>query len=135
MHTSSLKEKNRIKNQIKVILQRHPGILFAYIFGSFVEEISYRDIDLGIFVDGVEQREALNYKLNLEAALRSVVGEEIDVCLLNFAPITFSFHVVRGDLLLEQDEGLRSDFVEGIVRKYLDLKPRIYKGIKEAFAT
>jgi hypothetical protein len=57
----------------------------------------------------------------------------VDVRVLNFAPVPFVYQVIRGMLIFDRNEDLRVHVVEETVRKYLDLKPMIHKGIKEAF--
>jgi hypothetical protein len=47
----------------------------------------------------------------------------------------FLYHVVRGLLIFERDADLRADITERTVRTYLDIKPLIRRGIKDAFAS
>ena len=57
----------------------------------------------------------------------------MDVRILNLAPLSFLYHVIRGKLIFEKDEEIRVRVVEQTIARYLDLKPIIWKGIKEAF--
>lgn len=57
----------------------------------------------------------------------------MDVRVLNLAPVLFVYHVIRGVLIFVRNEELRVRVVEETVGRYLDLKPVIHRGIREAF--
>ena len=128
-------ERNKLRVQIAESLKGHSEIIFAYIYGSFAEGSSFHDIDLGIFVSGISKNNSIIYMLDLAQEVSRYLRTPVDVRLLNFVPVTFSFHVIQGDLVVDQDAEIRSSFVERVIRKYLDLKPRIRMAIKEAFAS
>lgn len=121
--------------QIAELLKDREEVIFAYTYGSFPEGAPFHDIDLGVFTSGISEKDAINYMLDLAQRLSEEVRMPLDVRVLNFAPVTFLYHVIQGDLVLDSDEEIRSRFVEQVIRKYLDLKPRIRMAIKEAFAS
>lgn len=127
-------ERDRMRLQIAEFLKDRKEIVFAYIYGSFAEGAPFHDIDLGVFVSGVSEKDSINYLLDLPQELSRFLRVPADFQLLNFVPVTFSFHVIQGDLVVDKDAEIRSSFVERVTRKYLDLKPRIRMAIKEAFA-
>jgi len=43
-------EKEIIFNLIKEILTQDRRLVFAYVYGSFVKEETFRDVDIGIYV-------------------------------------------------------------------------------------
>jgi len=57
----------------------------------------------------------------------------VDIRVLNFAPVSFLYEVIRGNLIFERNEEIRIRVVEQTIQRYLDLKPMILRGIKEAF--
>jgi predicted nucleotidyltransferase len=57
----------------------------------------------------------------------------VDSRVLNFAPASFLYHVIRGKLIFEREEEVSANFTERTIQRYLDLKPLVYRGIKEAF--
>lgn len=114
-------------------LRDREEIAFAYLYGSFAEDLSFHDIDVGIYLSGIEQEESTSYGLALSQTLSREVQVPVDVRVLNFAPVPFVYQVIRGMLMIDRNEELRVHVVEETVRKYLDLKPMIHKGIKEAF--
>jgi len=38
-------------NLIKDVLNKDDRLVFAYLYGSFVKEDEYRDIDIGIYIN------------------------------------------------------------------------------------
>jgi hypothetical protein len=58
----------------------------------------------------------------------------VDLRVLNNAPVSFIYHVMKGELILENNEEIRSQLMEQTVRQYLDMKPILYKAMKEAFS-
>jgi hypothetical protein len=127
-------EKQSVLKRLAGSLERRDDILFAYAYGSFAEDMPFHDIDVGVYVSHVDQASVLEYAVELAGKLEEEAHVPIDVRILNFAPVLFLFHVLRGLLIFERDADLRADITEQTVRKYLDIKPFIRKGIKEAFA-
>jgi predicted nucleotidyltransferase len=127
-------EKQWMLKRLAGSLERRDDVLFAYAYGSFAEDIPFHDIDVGVYVSNIDQASALEYAVELMGELEGKVRVPIDVRILNFAPVLFLYHVVRGLLIFERDADLRADITERTVRKYLDIKPFIRRGIKEAFA-
>lgn len=58
----------------------------------------------------------------------------MDVCVLNEAPLSFVYHVLRGRLLVCRDEECLTEILEDVARRYLDLAPLLRQGTKDAFA-
>jgi hypothetical protein len=114
-------------------LRDHDEIVFAYLYGSFVGNLPFHDIDLGIYTIGIKEEESTSYGLTLSQELSEKVQVPVDVRVLNFAPILFVYHVIRGNLIFDRNEEIRVHVIEETVQKYLDLKPMIHQSIKEAF--
>jgi uncharacterized protein len=127
-------EKQGVLKRLAGFLERRDDVLFAYTYGSFAEDMPFHDIDVGVYVSNVEQASALERAVELAGKLEGEARVPVDVRILNFAPVLFLYHVVRGLLIFERDADLRADITEQTVRKYLDIKPFIRRGIKEAFA-
>ena len=129
-------EKEFIVKQLADAVKDRSEVVFAYVYGSFTEEadVPVHDIDVGLYVTGINKETATRYSLDMAYALSKKAGMPVDVRVLNFAPIPFLYHVIRGSAFFVRDEDLMSQVVESAVRRYLDLKPFIRRGIKEAFA-
>ena len=126
-------QREELIKRLEKGLRDHEEIAFAYLYGSFAEDLSFHDIDVGIYLSGIEQEEPTFYGIALSQTLSREVQVPVDVRVLNFAPVPFVYQVIRGMLIIDRNEELRVHVVEETVRKYLDLKPMIHKGIKEAF--
>jgi len=126
-------QKERLMGQLKDILRRYPEVAFAYLYGSFAENLPLHDIDVGVYLTGIGEKESTSYSLALSQTLSREVQVPVDVRVLNFAPVSFVYQVIRGILISDRNEELRVHVVEETVRKYLDIKPIIHRGIKEAF--
>jgi predicted nucleotidyltransferase len=48
-------DKKAMLNLFKKVLTQDERVVFAYVYGSFVKEQSFRDIDVGIYVKNPEE--------------------------------------------------------------------------------
>ncbi len=126
-------EKRQLRNILAEIMRDLREVEFAYLYGSLTEDLPFHDVDLGIYLAAINEKETTSYAINLAQKLSTKLGLPIDVRLLNFAPTVFLYQVFRGELIFERNEGIRSSLVERTVQKYLDQKNIIYRSIKEAF--
>lgn len=134
LHRRSAAEKNEVIEQIARAMDRQGEIRFAYVFGSFIEDTPFHDVDVGVFLASTDPASALRVAAGTASCLEQTLHLPIDVCVLNFAPLPFLHHVIRGQLIFERDEDLRAEIVERTVREYLDIKPVLLRSTREAFA-
>jgi len=114
--TASSVERERLIRAIKDRLLQEPDIVFAYLHGSFLTEESFRDIDVGI-LSGVAKD--LSFESDLSFELSTALGYEIDVRVINDAPVAFQMAALRnGRLLLSRNDDARTDFIENVGRRY-----------------
>jgi hypothetical protein len=71
---------------------------------------------------------------HLSVTLSAAIYVPIDLRALNDAPLSFLYHVLRGQLLLCRDETFLTDLMEDAARRYLDLAPFLRMSTKDAFA-
>jgi len=83
----SPREKEELVEKLRGELGKHGEVMLAVVFGSFLKDYPFRDIDIAVYIVGVE--DSLNYKLRLEEELEEVIGYPIDVVVLNEAPPWF----------------------------------------------
>ena len=103
-------QKQDIKKRVADFLKKRPEIISAYLHGSFLEG-DFRDIDVAVYLTGISKGEALQYELNLENELGRLTNLWADVRILNHAPLSFRFSVIKnGTLLFSKDERIRCDF-------------------------
>lgn len=95
-------------------------IVVAYLFGSFVTEKSFSDIDVGV-LNRMDVARPLESELELENELEKIAKFQVDVRILNSAPLSFCQNVIRyGRVILDRDPTLRSDFEGKILKEYFD---------------
>jgi predicted nucleotidyltransferase len=109
-------DKEALISLIKHELLAHDEILFAYIYGSFVDHEMpfFRDIDIGIYIDErvVPSNKFMDYSINLSIELESALKKyPVDAVILNNAPLSLAFRITQGQLLFMKDEDKWIDFV------------------------
>ena len=130
----SPKNKEDISASIARKLKEYPEILFAYLHGSFLTSDFFNDIDLAVYLRK-SPASLLEYELNMELTLNKAgKGFPIDVRLLNGAPLSFQFRVVKeGIPIVVHDEIERADFQERTIRNYFDFAPFRKGYLQEVF--
>jgi predicted nucleotidyltransferase len=117
-------KKDSIASQIRECLGNCPEILFAYLHGSFVASEKFRDIDVAVFL-GKLPPSPLEFELSMEAELCGALrGYPVDVRVLNNAPLSFRYNVIKfGKRLFAEDDDARCDFEEAVLSNYFDFAP------------
>jgi len=120
-HSLQLNQKDNLVATISSYLEENcKEIVAAYLFGSFITQRLFSDIDLGILTAG--DSEALNFEIDLENRLEKIVKYSVDVRVLNRAPLSFCRNVIRHrNVILDRDPNLRSDFEGQILKQYFDV--------------
>ena len=128
----SKEEKKKILNSVTEILDKHEEVSFAYLHGSFVGDSGFRDIDIAVFLSSMPVS-VLDYELDMEFALMEVAkGCPVDFRVLNGAPLSFQYNVIKnGLILLVRDDDERSEFQERTLRGYFDFEPYRRNYLKE----
>ena len=132
-YTLNQDERDDLANGISGFLETRNEVLFAFLYGSFTEGLPFHDIDLGVYVSEITKERATDCGITLSQTLSKALKIPVDVRVLNFAPVSFLYHVIRGTLIFERDEEIRTQVVERTIQRYLDLRPLIQQGVKEAF--
>jgi predicted nucleotidyltransferase len=128
-------ERARVCDALAFILASESDVAFAYLFGSFADQAAFRDIDVGVSLARMSPDAAADRAFRLADRVASDVGYPVDVIALNGRPVTFKFHVYRGQPLVVRDEDLLARELEETMRAYFDLEPRLLRATLEAFAT
>lgn len=124
--------KSFIKNTIGNELKKHPEVLFAYLHGSFLKQAVFHDIDVALYLENLPAS-ILEYELKMETEIMAAAGRHIiDVRVLNTAPLSFRYNVIKdGILLLVKDDDKRAAFQEATISAYLDFLPYHKKYLEE----
>jgi predicted nucleotidyltransferase len=123
-YSLSAGKKERIIARLKEFLDKRPEICFAFLHGSFLDDLSCRDLDLGVYFNPALTPDAISdLALELSFELTALLGLPVDVHALNQAGGGFCYHVTRGLLLVSRDDELAYDFMEKTWLDYLDFQP------------
>ena len=109
-------DRQRIAQSVRSILVSSEDIVFAYIYGSFARGERVRDLDVALYT--TEDKDFL-FAIDVAALLRRDTGFEVDVTVMNHAPVALQFAILRDGLLLfSKDEALRTALIERVSRQY-----------------
>lgn len=112
----SQNDRQKIAEKIKKILFSEKEIIFAYIFGSFLSSPTFRDIDVGVYLEDVAKENVFDKELEMAKKISEMCGlpiDFIDVKILNFAPSHFLNNVFKnGAVLFSKNEKLLPDMIE-----------------------
>lgn len=126
-------KRARIVGQIRELLSARPEISFAYLHGSFQDKETFGDIDLVVFLSPLPKGTGIYYELALENALEELLHFPIDVRILNHAPLSFKYSVLRNGIrLFEKREDERAAFQEHTLSLYYDFAPLRERYLREA---
>jgi len=135
-HIMKEEQRRDIVKEIRAVVSGQPDIVFAFLHGSFLTGSFFRDIDLGIFVRGMDATDFWDYEARLcqqiEEALNNLFLVELKV--INKAPLSFCYHVIRGQILFVRDEESVTEFMVRVARSYLDIAPIRHKYMIEAMS-
>ncbi len=107
-------------------------VLVAYVFGSYAKGVATprSDFDIAVLLSETPQR-LLDYYLHLINRLSEVLGDSIDLVILNVVPPALKHQVIRyGKPIYIRDEQARIVFEARAISEYLDFA-RILKRYDE----
>lgn len=104
-----------LKKGLGLFLSSRKEVIFAYLFGSFIDGIPFKDIDLALFLDPgmIAPDQMENYGERCSEDLADIFRQIFDVSILNDAPASFVLNVLKkGELLFSKDDRLRTNLIE-----------------------
>ncbi|MDN3513303.1 MAG: nucleotidyltransferase domain-containing protein [Candidatus Brocadia sp.] len=103
-------------------LNKHPKVVFAYLFGGLArDKVSpLRDVDIAIYL--AENAEIVPEKLEMMGKLNELLKtDEVDLVVLNTAPLPLAARVIKNKIILvDKRPFARHAFESVIIRKYFD---------------
>jgi uncharacterized protein len=136
LYTVPAQRKEQIKNILINALQKDKDVSFAYLHGSFTaDDLPFHDIDLGIYFSGDNRLVMSQAAITLAVDLSKTTSFPVDVRVLNDAPVSFLYNVMKGELICEKNEDVRCTLMENTIREYLDIQPFLHMAAKEAFSS
>jgi predicted nucleotidyltransferase len=133
LHALEPVRRAALVDAIRERLLREPRVLFAYVYGSFPGSGPFHDIDVGVWTDARSADDAARHAFDLAGRLEQQVPFPVDVVALNGRPVSFRFHVYRGELLFARDEEALSRELERTMAEYFDIEPVLRQATREAF--
>ena len=117
---------DRIPELIEQI-KKDTDVVALFSFGSLAtgDLKPLSDLDFGILVSGkLDKQERFDKHLDLIGIFNSVLQtDEVDLVLMNDAPMRFSHNIIKsGKLLYCSNKSELTDFIEKIVKLYLDFR-------------
>jgi len=134
MNYNTVHTKEEMLKFLETEFRKHREIQFAIIHGSFIAGDHYNDIDIALFLSQ-EITSPLNYELDIETdmIIRHKLPRPVDIRVLNNAPLSFAFNVIKnGTLLFTRDEESYCTYKEEIIRRYLDFSYHRKSMLKES---
>lgn len=128
-------EKRRISDIIKAELEQEDRIAFAYLFGSFIENAPFRDIDIAVFVENFKESDWQYYEITLPDKIEKKIKYPVDCKVLNDADVLFAYNVVNGKLIILKNEELWEDFLIYTLKAYADFYPYWMRHLKEVLSS
>ncbi|PIX34910.1 MAG: hypothetical protein COZ58_02135 [Candidatus Infernicultor aquiphilus] len=121
--------------QVVDFLKTRQKVVFAYLFGSLARDkvLPLSDIDVAIYLkEGVDLNKE---KMNILQDLIDLLGtEEIDLVLLNTAPLTLKARIVENKkILVDKEPFLRHSFESLVLREYFDFSKKEEEIFKRRF--
>ncbi len=105
---------------IKKVIEKDERIIFAYLYGSILENKTYRDIDIGIYL--AEGYDFFRTSSDLQIALFHETGispDLFDIQVINNASsLIYLQRVLNGKLLVDKNRDVRGDFIESFSMNY-----------------
>lgn len=101
-------------------------IVFAYFYGSFLEDPCFRDIDIGVYLNEkvIKPTKFFRYQLKISGELEIPAKYLIDVRILNEAPSYFLASVFsKGKLLFSRDDLFLTNLIEKVSAEEIALEP------------
>lgn len=120
---------NRLKIMSPEVFKDTP-VLFAYLYGSYATGLlhPFSDLDIGIFVGGVELESCLRLELKLSLEIDAKLEHQVqsDVRVINHLPLLLKGEIItEGKLIYCIDDEVRIIFESNTRKLYFDLLPLV----------
>lgn len=115
--------QEQTNRDLEILFSKEDRVLAAYLFGSHARgnQTTKSDIDVAVLLSEVPQK-MLEYYLHLVDNLSRILGDEIDLIILNTAPPLLKQQTIKhGKLIYCKDEKARIEFEARAQDEYLDL--------------
>jgi predicted nucleotidyltransferase len=112
------------KDNVRDLFSREE-VVIAYVFGSLVKNdfSSLSDIDFAVYLDeNLSDDQKYNIYIDLLNNLISILGDNIDLVLMNSSELLMNFNIIReGEIIFERSKTEKALIESKIMNKYLDI--------------
>jgi len=116
----------KVFGKLVEFFEKKDKVNLAYLFGSTSrgDKGKLGDFDLGILLDeSLGKYERFQFQLKLLYDLVSILKtDKVDLIIMNDAPLSLNYNIIKDGILLKDDEEKRINFEKNIISKYLDRK-------------
>jgi len=119
--------RNQTTKNLGMLFDKENKVFVAYLFGSYAKgnQTTKSDIDIAVLLSEVPQK-MLEYYLHLVDELSQVLGNEVDLIILNTAPPLLKHQTIKhGKVVFCRDEKARIEFEARAQDEYLDFSRAI----------
>ncbi len=113
--------------KVREQLKKDKGVMLGYLFGSYAKNTQniLSDLDFALLLEEENEDLKNNKKMeHLGKLIEIFKKNEVDLVILNDAPIFFQFVIIKeGKLIFSRDEKTRINYETSVIRNYLDIKP------------
>ena len=105
---------------IQNVLKEDSRVIFAYLYGSAIKGDSYRDIDIGVYIDKGHDSFVVSSDLKIDLSIETGISpDQFDIQIINETNNLICLrHVLHGRLLVDKEPDLRGDFIESFSMRY-----------------
>lgn len=115
-----------LAERIRASLEARDEVVFARLFGSQATGRTHArsDVDVAVWLREPYDRATFRPLLDLIAPVTHALGrDDVDIVILNEAPLRLAFNALRGELLFSRDEDTRIRAEAAIMSRYHDRLP------------
>lgn len=120
-----MKNKEEIVEVIKEYFSVHKGIIAVYLFGSVARGTFNKksDVDIALMLDkGLDKIDIFDLKLKIAVDLEQLLGVEVDIVIFNDANLRLKHQILKGELVIGENNPLRVKKESRAVSEYLDMR-------------
>lgn len=110
-----------ISRRVAPVAARNSRVSFIYVFGSAARGKQRPDSDVDLAVSS-GSRGMLIDDARLHDELAAALDRDVDLVMLNEAPLWLQYRVVGGQVVFSRDERARIAFRERVEKEFLDFR-------------
>ena len=119
-----------IDDLTQVFTNTGPGVVAAYLFGSYARDEAgpNSDLDIAVLFHQAPERTLMNPSVTLQGNLERQFRVPVDLIVMNSAPVDLIHRVLRDSVLLSgRDAPERISFEVKARNDYFDLLPHLHR--------